>query len=280
MIQDIFPHEFSNTFENISISENSLVYHVFENEIFLQVEKNTIQIPKFITTNSNARFLFKLDKVAYFFEEHSKEEKVILEKENPNGKWIARHALRHFEPKHLAFTATIALQLANWYRNNHFCGRCGAEMKDSFQERMLECPACHLQVFPKISPAVIIGIYNQNKILLTKYRNGPTTNYALVAGFCEIGETLEETVKREVLEEVGLQVKNITYYKSQPWPFTDTLLAGFFCELDGNEKITLEENELSLAKWFSRDEIPVEENAISLTNEMIHYFKRNPDSFL
>ena len=97
--------------------------------------------------------------------------------------------------------------------------------------------------------------------------------YEPLAGFTEIGETIEETVQREVMEEVGLKVKNIRYYKSQPWSFSDTILMGFYCDLDGEEEITLDREELALAEWFQRDEIPVEPSRDSLTNEMIIKFK-------
>ena len=127
--------------------------------------------------------------------------------------------------------------------------------------------------YPKISPAVIIAVTDGNRILMSKYAGREYKKYALLAGFNEIGETIEETVKREVMEEVGLQVKNITYYKSQPWSFSDTLLLGFFCELDGEDKITLDQEELALAQWFEREEIPVKEDDLSLTNEMMIAFK-------
>lgn len=97
--------------------------------------------------------------------------------------------------------------------------------------------------------------------------------YALIAGFTEIGETLEETVQREVMEEIGLKVKNIRYYKSQPWSFSSTLLCGFFCEVDGDTEITLDTEELSVGEWFDRDNIPVEDDGVSLTREMIVVFK-------
>ena len=95
----------------------------------------------------------------------------------------------------------------------------------------------------------------------------------MVAGFTEIGETLEETVQREVMEEVGLKVKNIRYYKSQPWSFSSTLLCGFFCEVDGDTDITLDTEELAVGEWFDRDNIPVEDDGVSLTREMIGVFK-------
>ena len=112
--------------------------------------------------------------------------------------------------------------------------------------------------FPKICPAVIVGVTDGNRILMSKYAGRSYKKYALLAGFTEIGETVEETVAREVMEEVGLKVKNIRYYKSQPWAFSDTLLMGFYCDLDGDAEVTLDEEELALAEWFERDEIPVE----------------------
>lgn len=141
------------------------------------------------------------------------------------------------------------------------------------KERMLKCPSCHNTEFPKICPAVIIGVTDGNRILMSKYAGRTYKKYALLAGFTEIGETVEETVAREVMEEVGLRVKNIRYYKSQPWAFSDTLLMGFYCDLDGGDEITLDREELSLAEWFEREEIPVEPSRDSLTNEMIMKFK-------
>ena len=102
-------------------------------------------------------------------------------------------------------------------------------------------------VFPKIAPAVIVGVTHGDKILMTKYAGREYKRYALIAGFTEIGETAEETVKREVMEEVGLTVKNIRYYKSQPWGFDSNLLLGYFCELAEEEEIHLDEEELSVA---------------------------------
>ena len=112
-----------------------------------------------------------------------------------------------------------------------------------------------------------------DRILMTKYAGREYKKYALIAGFTEVGETAEQTVEREVMEEVGLKVKNLRYYKSQPWSFTDTLLMGFFCELDGEDGITLDTDELAMAEWFERDKMPVEAEDLSLTNEMMMAFK-------
>ena len=112
----------------------------------------------------------------------------------------------------------------------------------------MRCPKCGQMEYPKICPAVIIAVTDKNRLLLSKYAGRTYKRYALLAGFTEIGETLEETVKREVMEEVGLKVTNIRYYKSQPWSFSDTLLAGFFCDLEEPGQIRLDENELALAE--------------------------------
>ena len=129
-------------------------------------------------------------------------------------------------------------------------------------------------VYPKICPGVIVAVTDGNRLLLTKYANRPgNVNYALVAGFTEIGETLEGTVRREVMEEVGLKVKNLRYYKSQPWSFSSTLLCGFYCEVDGSTEVRLDTEELAVAEWFEREDIPLDNDGVSLTREMIHMFK-------
>ena len=135
------------------------------------------------------------------------------------------------------------------------------------------CPSCGRQEYPVLMPAVIVGITNGDKIICSKYEGRSFKQYALIAGFAEIGETIEETVHREVMEEVGLHVKNLRFYKSQPWVFTDTLLMGFVCELDGSDRITVQESELAEASWHLRSELPEDHSHISLTGEMIEQFR-------
>ena len=121
-------------------------------------------------------------------------------------------------------------------------------------------------------PAVIVGVKNGDKLLITRYRTGFAHN-ALIAGFTEIGETAEQTVQREVMEEAGVRVKNIRYYTSQPWGIANDLLLGFFCELDGDDTIHMDENELKYAQWVSREDIQLQPDDFSLTNEMMTRFK-------
>lgn len=139
-----------------------------------------------------------------------------------------------------------------------FCGRCGHPTIHSTTERACICPECGQIEYPKISPAVIIAIVDteQDKILLTRYAGGSYRHWALVAGFVEVGETFKGAARREIMEEVGLKVSDLVYYKSQPWSFSDSAMIGFFAKLEGDPSITLQESELGEAKWFSREDVP------------------------
>lgn len=184
-------------------------------------------------------------------------------------------------PKVREFAAMTGMHLAHWYRNNRFCGRCGSPTVKDTKERALCCPKCGNKIYPRIVPAVIVGILNPrtSQILLTKYRVG-YSHYALVAGFTEIGETLEGTVRREVMEETGLKVKNIRYYKSQPWGIVDDLLAGFYCEVDGDDTIRMDRGELKVAEWVSPEDVELQPQDFSLTNEMMYRFKVNSQAVM
>ncbi|HPY85282.1 MAG TPA: NAD(+) diphosphatase [Ruminococcus flavefaciens] len=166
--------------------------------------------------------------------------------------------------------------LWSWYTNNKICGYCGGKTVTDYNERALFCKNCCRVIYPRINPAVIVGVINGDKLLVTRYAKDRGVSYdALVAGFTEIGETFEQTVAREVHEEVGLKVKNIRYYKSQPWGYSGGILAGFYCDLDESEEITIDKTELSCAEWRTRDEITGQPDDLSLTNEMMMHFKNN-----
>ena len=200
----------------------------------------------------------------------------------PGACWLYRRQIREIAPRHVAFAAITALSLDGWYRNNRFCSRCGRLLVRDHAERMLKCPDCGNMVYPRINPAVIVGVTKGESLLMTKYAGSGYRKYALVAGFTEIGETVEETVIREVKEETGLDVTNVRYYKSQPWPFTDTLLMGYYCDAAENEDIHMDDGELSVAEWVKREEINrVQESYddVSLTSEMIQFFRDHPEKF-
>ena len=166
------------------------------------------------------------------------------------------------------------MHLAGWYENNQFCGKCAYPMIHKDDEKALCCPKCGLVVYPRINPVVMVAIIDNDRLLLTRYANSNYKGYSLVAGFMEIGETLEDTVKREVMEEVGLKVKNIRYFKSQPWAFSESVLIGFFVDVNGNSEPVADGVELSEAVWFSRDGLPMDGAGFSLTWEMIEWFRK------
>ena len=137
-------------------------------------------------------------------------------------------------------------------------------MEESKSERALVCPSCENTVYPRINPAVIVAVRDGERLLVTQYAGRPYKNYALIAGFAETGETIEETVLREVKEETGITVKNPEFYKSQPWGFSDSLLFGFFCDLDGTDELTVDKTELETALWVQREDLPDDEETVSL----------------
>lgn len=275
MFNDISPYIFDNHYKNIQPGEQAYIIFFRNNSVLVKICATHIEIPTLKDTYGicdNFTYLFSVSDKEFFLADDKSDVSSLIQ----NGyEFFGISKLRGCEPKWLCFAAATACQLGEWYDSNRFCGRCGESLHHSEKERMLYCDSCGYMVYPKISPAVIVGIINQNKILMTKYAANPNAErYALIAGFAEVGEPIEDTVRREVMEEVGLCVKNIQYYKSQPWAFSDTLLMGFFCELDGDDKITLDESELALAEWFERDKIPNSDDGISLTNEMMQQFKR------
>ncbi len=180
--------------------------------------------------------------------------------------------LRRIGPREEAFAGVTALHLYRWYRDHRFCGRCGQPMRHSKTERAMVCD-CGNTVYPTIAPAVIVGVRSGDRICLTKYNRG-YAHWALVAGYTEIGETPEQTVEREVMEETGLRVKNIHYYKSQPWGLSGSLLLGYFCDVEGDDTIRVDHDELKEGRWFTAEEIDFPDDHFSLTREMIGVFKR------
>lgn len=149
--------------------------------------------------------------------------------------------------------AGYAAQIVTWDETHKFCGKCGETSETKAGERAKLCPKCGYMAFPRLSPAVILSVTKGDKILLVK--NLKTDFYTVVAGFVESGETLEECLQREVREEVGIEIKNIAYFGSQPWPFPHSLMIAFTAEYDKGD-LNIEHNELLHADWYAVDDIP------------------------
>lgn len=188
---------------------------------------------------------------------------------------VPAREMRYLSPEWVRFATPVARQMANWYKESRYCGVCGSVMEHSKTERAMVCPKCGKTWYPHIAPAVIVGVRNGDRLLLTKYADRDYTKFALIAGFTETGEPIEDTVRREVKEEAGIDVKNIRYYGSQPWPFPDTLLLGFWCDLDGTEEIHMDDGELSVAAFMTAAEMRengIKDDGVSLTREMMRKF--------
>lgn len=273
MIQDIAPYKLDNSYKHEAPRSNDYILIFEDNSVFLKKCNDTLTIPTYSflketcdISDDNLTYLFKIDNINfYLLSSDCKIDKSILSKENTN-------IFRTLQPSWMSFGGITAKHLSDWYSSNKYCGKCGKPLKKHNIERALQCESCGSIIYPTISPAVIVGIINNDKILLTKYSRGNYKKYALVAGYTEIGETLEETVHREVMEEVGLKVKNIRYYKNQPWAFSNSLLVGFFADLDGDDTVSLDKEELAVAEWFRYDEMPKIESDISLTSTMMMEF--------
>lgn len=270
MVQNILPHIYHNEFALRNAEPEDTLFVFREDTILLRVEENRLILPTVADLHiapEECRSLFSVDDQWYsMWKDHTMEP--------PEGyDYYSVRQYREFRPMEKLFPCAIAGSLNRWYRDNRYCGRCGGVLEDSKTERALVCPHCGCVRYPKICPAVIVAVRDGDRLLLTKYAGRYIKNYALIAGFNEIGESIEETVHREVLEEVGVHVKNLHFYKSQPWVFTDTLLMGFFCDLDGTDKITLQESELSVGTWVRREDLPEDTAHLSLTAEMIEQFR-------
>ena len=276
MIQDIFPHVFHNEFHERSSLPGDLVTVLAGGKTYLTPSgtfPTAAEVKALGVEEGDLVYLFEIDQTAFFLLRTIPDAVKAALAEHGTG------VFRNMKPTYLALAGATALHLSAWYRSNRFCGCCGGAMERDKVERAMRCPSCGQIVYPRINPAVLAAVRHQDKLLLTHYANRPNaTRYALVAGFTEIGETLEDTVRREVMEEVHLPIKNIRYHASQPWGFAGNIMVGFWADLDSeDETVILDRSELDEGVWLSREDIPVEENPVSLTHTMIQLFRQGKD---
>ena len=183
-----------------------------------------------------------------------------------------RQAIVLLQEPDLSIVLTAA-HLARWRRTSRFCGVCGTATGPSRRHQAMVCRSCGHLAFPKVSPAVIVQVTRGNRILLGRSRRHPHGGYSVLAGFVDPGETLEDTVRREVEEESGIRVRNVRYFGSQPWPFPDSLMVGFTAEYDGGE-IHSGDDELVDVAWFRADALPPVPPAYSIARALIDDFAR------
>jgi NAD+ diphosphatase len=304
MLHEIAPKQFHIEWKNIQPGPEDRIIFANDGKIYVAAGKE-IRFPtrkmmddwyynKFIWPDSGKyTYLFSIDDERYFtyvydedrFRAHSG---ALFDPELEADRtyhFVSVRAFRNLEPQHEAFAAMMGGMLTGWYRRSRFCGKCGAKTAHSDKERMMRCPHCGNMIYPQICPSVIIGVFSGDRLLTTRYNpehlmfDGtgktfkPVVHDALVAGYIEAGETGEDAVRREVMEEVGLKVKNIRYWKSSPWPMSSGLLLAYTCDVDGDDAIQLEEDELSSARFKTREEIePRVGKDIALTSALMEAF--------
>lgn len=267
MIQDISPAVFDGAFHDYTPEDSTPIFCFWKNTVLLSC-CNALptygQLRPFLTGTT---YLFAIDQTAYYL--GTLPDRLTL----PGFTWLPHRTLRRLTPMSQTLAGFTAWHLAHWYQDNRFCGRCGQPMTPAAAERKLICPACGYHTYPRINPSVIIAVHDSDRILLSRYANRPVTWYVLLAGFIEVGETAEQCVAREVREETGLRVKNIRYYGSQPWGLTGGLSLAYTAELDGSDELRVDADELAEARWFRRDEVPVNQwDRASVTQDMMRAF--------
>jgi NAD+ diphosphatase len=274
MINEISPQRFNNTFSNPNeINDKDFVFCFKQDSLMLKMKGEEVELPRkkdisSITDLTKRTFLFTIDSVSCFLIWDFP----VLDEKQFVFKNI--HFFRTFEHKEIAWGCIVSFQLMNWYAQNRFCGKCGSATVEKPDERAVICPNCSHTVYPKISPAIIVAIVSGENILLASNSNFRSNWFSLVAGYADIGESLEETVIREVKEEVGIDVRNIRYYKSQPWPFSGSMMIGFIAEADSKQKIQVDNSEITEAKWFTRSNLPNHPSALSISGELIELFEK------
>lgn len=273
MLQEIEPRHLDNQYHPVPVGPGARICVFRDKDVLVSRREESVILPDWELLKDDivrSVYLFSVDEEPCFLAE-LREDAVL-----PEGYMFDNvRSHRRLQPKYTVYAEMTAWHLYIWYRDNCFCGRCGHRTVHDGKLRMLSCPDCGNMIFPKICPAIIVGVINGDHILLTKYSGRAYKNYALIAGFTEIGETAEDTVRREVFEEAGVHVKNIRYWGTQPWGIDSDLLLGYFADLDGSAEITMDREELSVAGWFHRDEMDIPADDVSLTNDMIRAFIEN-----
>ena len=277
MIQDIFPSDYDNSYRNVSPEDKDLVVMCNSQRLIYRLNGSEAELPTvgmlrdiWKADISGLRYLFSAGSKRFFLYREEAEERDGFVRDN-------LMVLRGLEPAYVSFAAAVGAHLAHWYDNNIYCGKCGDRLIHKETERALVCPKCGNTVFPRINPIIIAAVTDKDRLLVAKYNkkhfNTRNNQYVLLAGYVEIGESYEDTLRREVMEETGLRVKNIRYVTSQPWPFSQTSIAGFYAEADSTLPLKIQEDELSELVWIERDKLPARKNRTSITDNLIEWFR-------
>jgi NAD+ diphosphatase len=256
-------------------TEPSLWFIFRSNELMIQLSDEAASIPSVIDPSVLKlhpvceRYLGTIDGRSCYAAE------VPADTEPPAGmSFRGLRMLFELLDEELFWIAGRASHILNWDRTHRYCSRCSTPFEMKSDELAKVCPACGLIDYPRISPAVIVAVIKDHEILLAHAHHFPEGYYSVIAGFVEPGETLEECIRREVKEEVGIEVGNIRYFGSLPWPFPHSLMIAFTADY-GSGTISIDGNEIADAGWYSADNLPKIPGRVSIARRLIDWFVEN-----
>lgn len=267
MIEDYIYENYTIDFKDDYSTKKEAYYLIVNNkrEIYLNNEKGIVPTKMDDLKFGEYDFLLYIGK-------YDQKDLFLLNVESDDNNFHSLFEL--YEINHRLYQiASKAVLIRDWYVNHQYCSRCGEKTVIDEKDMMLKCPECGQMHYPRIAPAVIVAINNNGKLLMAKHSYHTRIKYALIAGFVEPGESIEEAVQREVSEEIGIKIKNIQYVKSQSWPFPNSLMLGFTADYDSGE-IKVDGEEILEARWFSKEEIQTPESDISISSWLIENFIR------
>lgn len=272
LIQEIGDHNFDIAYKPVSPGEEDPVLLLRRDEVLLSPETGEMYTYADIkdeefAQGENLAFVFTLDGKHVF---------TTLSVSDAFYEKAEKHPVRSLgkERPELQLAGATTMHLHTWYKSHQYCGCCGGKNHHDTVERAMKCEKCGHLTFPVICPAIIVAVTDGDRILLTLSARHKNPIYSLIAGFTEIGETLEQTAAREAFEECGVRIKNIRPYINQPWGFSSSLMVGFFADLDGSDEITIQPDEIKEARWFTREEMPVNDSPIDITHHMMEMWRQ------
>lgn len=277
MLHEIAPHRLNNEFCRREPKAQDCLIVFDGNRTLLKKEGDNYVVPKVGEMPKCAcHYLLSVDDVAYFLADDFKS---VL---NADGsapaefEFCVNRIFRGMKNPLERFGGVTSAHIAKWESLNKFCGRCGNPMVRGENERSMVCANCKNTVYPRISPVVIVAVHNGDELLMARNLDHPDkSRLFLISGFVEIGESLEQAAAREVFEEAGVRIKNVKYFGSEPWPFSESLISGFTAELDGDSTIHMQESELATACWIHRKDIPPYDTSVSISCAMIESFRNS-----
>lgn len=274
MMYEIAPHVMHNEFRVQAPKASDFVVYAEGSRVLLKKSDDSFRIPTvadaeaaFSGASQNLHYLFSIDERAFFFSDRN------FAGDSKDYELVKDSFFRTMPELSVAFGGAVAAHVSRWENSNRFCGHCGNSMRRKSDERAFVCEHCGATVYPKICPVVIVSVTWDDKLLMAHNLNNPDPKPYLISGFVDVGESLEQAVEREVLEETGISVRDIRYVGSEPWPFSNSVIAGFTAKLSGSPEITVQKSELSFAKWVRREDIGEYTGRLSISGVMIRRFK-------